>query len=211
MQIASSDTTLIAIIVLTVLVSARAFQDRSLQYKLMFNAYQVKHRRQFYRLFSHGLVHGDWMHLLVNMFVLFSFGKFLLSAFQYYFSFNSSLLFLVFYVLALPISSLFSLRKEQDNPGYNAVGASGAVSAIVFASIYFDPWNPLYLFGILPIPGILFGAGYLIYSYKMGQRNVDNIGHDAHFWGALFGMTFPVLIQPSSISIFIQNLFTLPF
>ncbi len=203
---------LLAIIILTVLVSARAFQDRTLYYKLMFNAYQVKHRKQYYRLLTHGLVHGDWMHLLINMFVLYSFGNFLISAFDYYIPhINSNLLFIGIYILAIPISSIFSLLKEKDNPGYNAVGASGAVSAVVFACIFYDPWNPLRLFGVLPIPGILFGAGYLIYSYRMGQKNMDNIGHDAHFWGALFGITFPLLIDPTSISIFITKLFTLPF
>ncbi len=202
---------LIFLIAATVIVSAKAFQDRSLFYKLMFNAYQAVHRKEYFRLLSHGLVHGDWMHLLVNMFVLFSFGRNLVTYFEHYLGINGSIGLLVFYLLALPVSSLFSLLKEKENPMYNAVGASGAVSAVVFACIFFDPWNLLYFFGVIPIPGIVFGIGYLYYSYRMGKQNNDNIGHDAHFWGALFGFSFPIIVKPSSIFIFLDQLITLPF
>lgn len=205
------NTVLIFIIAATVIVSARAFQDRSLFYKLMFNAFQVVHRKEYFRLLSHGIVHGDWMHLLVNMFVLFSFGNNLVLYFEHYLGINGNIGLIVFYILALPVSSIFSMIKEKDNSMYNAVGASGAVSAVVFACIFFDPWNLLYFFGVIPIPGILFGVGYLYYSYRMGKQNNDNIGHDAHFWGALFGFSFPIIIQPKSILIFIDQLFTLPF
>lgn len=205
------NTILLIIIAATVIISARAFSDRSLFYKFMFNAYQVVHRKEYHRMLSHGLVHGDWMHLLVNMFVLFSFGSNLVLYFEHYLGINGNITLIIFYVLALPVSSIFSLLKEKDNAMYNAVGASGAVSAVVFACIFFDPWNLLYFFGVIPIPGILFGIGYLFYSYKMGQQNRDNIGHDAHFWGALFGFSFPIIVQPNSILIFIDHLFTLPF
>lgn len=202
---------LIIIIASTVLVSARAFQDRALFHKLLFSSYLIHTKKQYYRFFSHAWVHGDWMHLLVNMYVLFSFGNFLISAFHYYFSVDASLLFCIFYAIALPVSSLFSFRKEKDNPYYNAVGASGGVSAVVFASIFFDPWNMLYFFGVIPIPGFVFGIGYLIYSYRMGQKGTDNIGHDAHFWGAIFGFSFPILMKPETFLIFVDNLFSWPF
>ena len=202
---------LIVIIASTVIVSARAFQDRGLFHKLLFSSYLISTRKQYYRLFSHAWVHGDWMHLLVNMFVLYSFGNFLIQAFNHYLNINSNILFVVFYLLALPVSSIYSLRKEKNNPYYNAVGASGAVSAVVFASIFYDPWNLLYFFGLIPIPGFVFGIGYLIYSYRMGQKGTDNIGHDAHFWGAIFGFCFPILMKPDSIFIFINHLFSWPF
>lgn len=205
------NTILLIIIAATVIVSAKAFQDRSLFHKLVFNPFQIIERKEYYRMLSHGIIHGDWMHLLINMFVLFSFGQNLILYFEHYLGINGAITLVVFYVLALPISSIFSLLKEKENPMYNAVGASGAISAVVFACIFFDPWNLLYFFGVIPIPGILFGVGYLYYSYRMGQQNKDNIGHDAHFWGALFGFSFPLIIQPKSILIFIDQLFTLPF
>jgi len=119
---------------------------------------------------------------------------------------NGTFLFTLLYVTALPVSSAVSYRKHKDNPYYTAIGASGAVSAVVFANIFYDPWNLLYFFGIIPIPGIIFGAGYLYYSYYMSRKNIDNVGHDAHFWGAVYGFIFPVLIHPLSIFDFISKL-----
>ena len=116
------------------------------------------------------------------------------------------MLFIVMYFAALPVSSLYALKKHSTNYYYNALGASGAVSAVVFANIFFEPWTMLYFFGIIPIPGILFGAGYLYYSYTMNKKNNDNTGHDAHLFGAIFGLIFPVLIKPESIFLFLANL-----
>ena len=90
---------------------------------------------------------------------------------------------------------------------YSAIGASGAVMAVVFTSIFFDPWNKLYFFGLIPIPGIVFGALYLAYSWYMSKQNKDNIGHDAHFFGAIFGLVYPVIIDPSLLHHFISKLF----
>ncbi|WP_262887967.1 rhomboid family intramembrane serine protease [Draconibacterium halophilum] len=105
-------------------------------------------------------------------------------------------------------SNIWSLIKHKDNYYYNAVGASGAVSAVLFATIFFQPWEPLYLFAILPIPGILFAAGYLFYSYQMSKRQSDNVAHDAHFLGAVFGFVFPILLKPELFSRFIDQLFS---
>ena len=90
---------------------------------------------------------------------------------------------------------------------YNAVGASGAVSAIVFASIFFAPMSKLLVFGILPLPAILFGILYLGYSYYMSKKSVDNVAHDTHFWGAVFGFIFPMLIKPELYNVFLSQLF----
>ncbi len=201
---------LLGIIIITGVVSVMAFQDKGLFYRFLFDPYQIIHRKQYYRMFSHGLLHADWMHLIVNMFVLYSFGQNLMYYFSVYLHVPVNILFPAFYILALPVSSIASLRKHKDNIHYNAVGASGAVSAVVFGSIFFDPWNLLYFFGVIPIPGILFGVGYLIYSYRMSKRGMDNIGHDAHFWGALFGVSFPLLLNPGTISVFIQQLLNGP-
>lgn len=200
---------LILIIAITSLLSIAAFNDKSLMYRLWFNAYQTYHRKEYYRLFTHGFLHGDWMHLFVNMFVLFSFGMALQNNFEYHLGVNGSFYFSVLYFTSIPLASVYSLYKHKDNSGYNALGASGAVSAVLFASVFFDPWNLLYLFAVIPVPGIIFAIAYLFYTVRMSQKGGDNIGHDAHLWGAVYGFIFPLLINPRAISIFIDQL--LPF
>jgi len=108
--------------------------------------------------------------------------------------------------LAIGASSIVSLVKHKDNPNYNALGASGAVSAVVFACIFFAPLEEILFFGVIPVPGILFGIGYLWYSWYMGKKNVDNVGHDAHFYGAIFGFIFPLILRPELIHQFIYQL-----
>jgi membrane associated rhomboid family serine protease len=104
------------------------------------------------------------------------------------------------------LSVLPSFGKYKNDPGYNAVGASGAVSAVVFASILFVPLGKIYLFFIpIGIPAFIFGGLYLIYSAYMAKRGGDNIGHDAHFWGALFGFVYTIAIKPKVFLVLIQH------
>lgn len=195
------------IIIVTALFSIAAFSRHELMYRYNFNPYQVVHRKQWYRIFTHAFLHANWEHLIINMIVLFSFGNALNRYFYIYIGDNLILLYIGLYVGGIIISSIFTLFKEKDNFKYNAVGASGAVSAVLFACIFFDPLNKIYFFGVIPIPGILFGVLYLGYSYYMGKKSNDNIGHDAHFWGAVFGFVFPILLKPSLISNFFDKLF----
>lgn len=197
------------IIIVTVIVSLAAFNRRELMYKYNFNAYQIVHRKQWYRLFSHAFLHANWEHLIVNMIVLYSFGNALYYYFYVYVGSDLLPLFLGIYIGGIVISSVYTLFKEKDNYNYNAVGASGAVSAVTFACIFFDPLNKIYFMMFLPIPAILFGVIYLAYSYYMGKKNIDNVGHDAHFWGAVYGFIFPIIIKPSLLSNFFDKL--LPF
>lgn len=197
----------IFIIIVTAIVSVVAFHRRELFHRYNFNAYQVFHRKQWYRVFTHALLHANWQHLIINMLVLFSFGTSLSYYFSIYFGDNLIALYLGLYIGGVLISTLFTLIKEKDNFNYNAVGASGAVSAVVFACIFFNPLSKIFFFGIIPIPGIVFGGIYLAYSYYMGKKNVDNIGHDAHFWGAVYGFVFPLILKPSLLSNFIDKLF----
>ena len=105
-------------------------------------------------------------------------------------------------------SNAWSLIKHQNNYYYNAVGASGAVSAMLFAFIFFNPWKKLLLFAVIPIPGILFAVGYLFYSYQMSKKSNDNVAHDAHLLGAIFGFVFPILLKPALFSQFVDLLFS---
>jgi len=196
----------VIISIITIIVSIMGFRQEGLFYKLQLNPFLIVHKKEYYRILTHSLLHADWAHLIINMIVFFSFGDGLLQYFEIYFGELASVIFLLLYVSAIIISSIYSIIKNKDNSNYNAIGASGAVSAILFANIFFAPWNKIYFYGVIGVPGILFGAIYLGYSYYMGKKGQDNIGHDAHFWGAVFGLIFPLLVQPSLIHHFINNL-----
>jgi membrane associated rhomboid family serine protease len=198
--------TLMLILIIS-LVSAMTFSQRETMSSLQFNAYKVYHRKQIYRTVTHAFVHANWEHLIVNMIVLFSFGSAVEHYFRDYFGSIGAVYYLILFFGAILFSILWSLYRQKDNPYYNAVGASGAVSAVLFTAIFFDPWSNIYFFGILPIPGIIFGGLYLYYSYYMSTKKTDNIGHDAHFLGAVFGFIFPVILQPSLLMGFFNMLF----
>ncbi len=197
----------VIIIAITSIVSFIAFSNNELFNKLKFNAYLIKHKKQYYRFLSHAVVHGGTMHLFINMFVLFSFGKALEQYFAHYIDYNVSLLMVALYVGSIIFSSLFDYEKQKNNHYYNAVGASGAVSAVLFATIFFAPMHKIYFFGVIPIPGIIFGVLYLFYEYKMAKKDMDNIGHNAHFFGAIFGFLFPLIIKPKLIYVFLNGFF----
>ena len=192
----------------TAVISYLAFQNAELFGKLQFNAAQIIHRKEYYRLISHAFIHANWPHLVVNMMVLYFFGDNVEGYIRYYFGNKATAYFLLLYFGGILAANLWSLIKHKNNYYYNAVGASGAVSAVLFTFIFFNPWEPLYLFMILPIPGILFAAGYLFYSYQMSKKQGDNVAHDAHFLGAIFGFIFPILLKPNLFDNFISNLFS---
>lgn len=191
-------TVTILIVIITVLVSIFAFSNRELFRRLAFNAYDIKHFKNSYRFVSYALIHGDWMHLLINMMVLFSFGRVVESYYEFHFGSKGILYYLLLYIGGTALSTLPSYGKYKDDYSYTAVGASGAVSAVVFASIIFAPLSKIYLFLIpIGIPAILFGALYLAYSWYMDKKNIDNVGHDVHFWGAIFGFVFTIVLKPA--------------
>lgn len=194
------------IIGITVVVSVIAFQRRDIFNQLKFNAYDIKHFKKYYRFLSYGLIHADWMHLAVNMFVLYSFGDIVSQFFDHYFGLKGNVYFLLLYIGGLAFSTLIDFGKYKDDPYYNAVGASGAVAAVVFSSILLYPAGEIFLFFIpIGIPAPLFGILYLGYSVYMGKRGTDNIGHNAHFWGAIYGLIFTVAIKPEFFTLFIQH------
>ena len=199
----------IILIVITVAVSYAAFKSAKLMDKLQFNASKVYHKHEYHRLITHAFVHANWEHLFVNMIVLFSFGKAIEIYFKSQFGNNHTLYFVLLYFGGILASNIYALIKHRNNYFYNSVGASGAVSSVLFASIFFDPWNMIYFFGILPIPGILFAVLYLVYSYQMSHKQNDNVAHDAHFLGALYGFIFPILLNPLLFEVFLDKLFRL--
>lgn len=191
------------IVIITVLVSIVGFQNRDLLSRFMFNAYLVKHVHQWYRVVSHALIHSGWMHLAVNMWVLWLFGKMSEQYFMAYRGTAGMFGYGALYLGGILFSTLPSFQKHQDNFNYNALGASGAVSAVLFSSIYFNPTMDLYLMFIpIPIPAVLFGIGYLALEWYLDKKSNDNVAHDAHFWGAAFGFLFSILMVPSQFEVF---------
>ena len=117
------------------------------------------------------------------------------------------ILYVLLYVSALAVSTVGDLLKNKDNPYYSAVGASGAVSAVLFASILFEPKMGIYIYLIpIPVPGYIFAPLYLLYCWYMAKRNMDNIGHTAHFWGAVYGLLFPLVCRPDIFHHFLTQL-----
>jgi membrane associated rhomboid family serine protease len=197
----------ITIIIITSLVSLMAFNNPQLLNRLQFNAYAIKHQKQGWRFLTYGLVHGGWAHLAINMFVLWSFGRIVFTFYAYHFGKLGMLYFLLLYVGGIMFSVLFDYRRHKNDALYNAVGASGAVSAIVFASIILYPVGGIYLFFIpIEIPSPIFGILYLIYSVYMARKGQDNIGHDAHFWGAVYGIILTIALKPELFIHFIEEL-----
>ncbi|MBP5137218.1 MAG: rhomboid family intramembrane serine protease [Paludibacteraceae bacterium] len=207
------------IIIVTVFVSIAAFGDRTtvlpekLRHgewfrKLDFSPANVISRKQWYRLFSSGLLHVDWGHLLFNMLTLYFFGYLVEGAFNaIYGNGIGTVLYLVFYITALGASSVPDLVKHKNDPFYHAAGASGAISAVLFASILINPKIGIMIMFIpIPVPGYVFGVIYLAYSAYMAKRGGSNIGHLAHFAGAVYGIVFPLLFEPKLLGYFFEQM-----
>jgi membrane associated rhomboid family serine protease len=199
------------LVILTALVSILAFSNKATMSKLILNPWMVHHRNEYWRLISSGFIHADWMHLLVNLFVLFGFGQSVEMYYGYYFGEQSTYYYLLLYLAAILIANAPSLAKHKNNQYYNSLGASGAVSAVLFAAILFAPWSKVYLFGVIGVPGIILGPLYLLMEYRMGQKGGSNINHDAHFWGAIFGMVFTIALKPAIFLDFIGQLTNFTF
>jgi membrane associated rhomboid family serine protease len=196
----------LVIIVITAIVSILAFQRNDIFYRFQFNPYNVKHSNEIIRFFSHALLHADWIHLIFNMLVLWFFGGVVEKYFEIYFGAKGMLYFILLYIGGVIFAVLPTYKKHQNDIYYNSVGASGAVSAVLFASVILDPLRSICLYGILCFPGIIWAVLYLGYSYYMAKKGQDNINHDAHFWGAVFGIVFTIIIKPVLALYFIERL-----
>lgn len=194
------------LIVITAIISFKGFSDPMLVNKLILSPYKVHHHKEWWRMFSSGFIHADFTHLLMNMMALFFFGYAVESEFAKLFgSFKGDLFYLTLYVLGIGVASLKDTMSRKDDYSYHALGASGATSAVLFAFILFYPFSSLFLYFVLPIPAILLGIGYLWYSSYMAKRNMDNIGHNAHFYGAIFGAVYTLILKPEVGLQFIQT------
>lgn len=192
----------LVLIAITVLVSWQAFEKPQLLGRLILWPPAVDRHRQYDRLLTHGFIHADWQHLLFNMITLFFFGGTIERAFAPYIG---PVGFLLFYLSAILVAILPTYLRHRHDPNYRSLGASGAVSAVLFASILINPWSLLLVF-FIPMPAIVFGVCYIGYSIWMDRRGGDNINHSAHLWGAGYGVLFTVMMEPRIIGVFLERL-----
>ena len=200
----------IGIIIITVLISLYANSNSDVYYKLLYSPYLVTEKKQWYRIISHGFIHSqnNIFHLIINMYVLYLFGSLTEKLYLSFLGPRGYMFYIMLYLGGLIAASLPALKKHKNDYTYNAVGASGAVSAVDFSSILFIPLQGItfIFFPFFSIPAFIFGALYLIYEYYMSKRAADGIGHDAHFAGALFGIAFTIIVIPQSFFIFINQI-----
>lgn len=194
------------LVIITVVISLVAWQRESLLRQLAMNGYAVGQQGQYWRLLTSGFVHADWSHLFFNMLSLYFMGPPLEHALGQLFGPAGSWYFLGLYLLAVILSDVPSLLRHKNNPHYSSLGASGGVSAVVFAGILFFPLNKICLYFAICIPGFLFGVLYLAYSWYESRRAGSYINHSAHLWGALVGVVGTVLLHPPVVSHFFSEI-----
>ena len=190
------------ILAITCIVSFIALNNRKLMDDLILWPPAITRHREYHRLVTYGLVHADLGHLLFNMITLFFFGR---AMEGFYASQLGTFGFALFYIGALVVSILPTYLKNRGNPNYHSLGASGAVSAVLFAYILLAPWSRIIVF-VVPMPAILYAVLYTAYSIYMDRRGRDSINHSAHLWGAAYGVVFTVLVNPKVLPYFLGQL-----
>jgi len=198
-----------AIILITCIVSIISFNNSNVKKELILSPYKVLNEKKVWLLITHAFIHADYLHLFFNMYVLYMFGPYL----ELYFEYNASLGFIsyiLFYILSAIFATIPALYKNGNNPNYLSLGASGAVSAVVFAYIVLNPLRELGII-LLPgiwIPGFIFGILYLVAENYMSKKKYSNIAHDAHISGSLFGVFFILFFDLKNASNFIETIST---
>lgn len=197
------------LVILTGIISWQAFKKPEVMDKLLFNPYRLKHHREWIRMLSGGFVHGNLMHLLVNLYMLYMFGSIVEMLIGYMLGpVAGPVVYALFYLGAIAAAGIPAYLRHQDDPNYGELGASGATSAIVMIYIMMDPWQ-WFLFP--PLPAIVLGIAYLWYSqYMSRQYSRDHIAHGAHFAGAVYGVLFIIITaliaKPAFLEQFLSKL-----
>ena len=199
----------LALIIANVIFSLIGFSNAAMVDKTIMWPYRVARENQYIRFITSGFLHADYMHLIFNMFTLFFFGRNLELYFTAY-GLGGNISYLALYFLGLIVSDIPSYLKHKDDYNYRSLGASGAVSAVVFATIIFSPWSSIYIYGALKISATVYAILYIFYCVYMGKKSGDNINHDAHLWGSLFGLVFTLILiavlQPTLFKDIIETL-----
>ena len=197
----------LVLIAATCLVSYLAWQDRKLLDKLILWPPAIARRGEWYRLLSYGFVHADGMHLLFNMITLYAFGGLVERLFA---PSIGPIGYVLFYLGGILVSILPTYTQHREDPSYRSLGASGAVSAVLFTFILVAPWEIIFIF-FIPCPAIIFAVLYVGYSIWMDKRGSDNVNHSAHLWGAAYGVAVSLVIEPRLLGVFLDRLFNPSF
>ena len=191
----------IILVAVTSLISLAAFSNSELKNKLILYPFGMDNPTEYYRLLTSGFIHADLPHLFFNMYALYLFGTYMERDFS---ELSFSWMLPVLYLTGIVIASLPALFKHRLHSYYLALGASGGVSAVIFAFIYFHPWAKIGIIFLPGLPAILFAALYLIYSAWSSRNSRDNVGHDAHFWGGVYGFVFAFFSDPTHGRLFLD-------
>ena len=192
------------IFAITIATSIYAFSNPNVLGQLMLHPYSVyRNKSKYYTILSSGIVHADWGHLIFNMITFYYFG-FALE--RYFVAANGSighLYFALLYVISLVLSDIPTILQQKNNAGYYSLGASGAISAVLFGFILFEPKAELRIFLAIPMPAYLFAVLYIGYCIWASKNSNDRINHDAHLFGALAGLIITILLHPWIIQHFL--------
>ncbi len=192
----------IIIVLITVLISLLAFSNNEVRNRLILYPFGMTNMNEYHRLLSSGFIHADIPHLAFNMYALYLFGGYMERDFA---TLSASWVFVVLYLTGIIVASLPAFFKHRNHSYYMALGASGGVSAVLFAFIYYHPWDKIGIMFIpIGIPAILFAVLYLVYSAWSSKRAADNIGHDAHLWGGVYGFVFAFFSDPTHGRLFMD-------
>ncbi|HET9033493.1 MAG TPA: rhomboid family intramembrane serine protease [Dokdonella sp.] len=192
----------LVIIAVTCVISFLGFKNEKLISDLILWPPAISRNKQYYRLLSYGFIHADGQHLLFNMITLFFFGQLIE---QFVTGYIGTLGFVAFYLSAILVSILPTYMKNVGNPAYRSLGASGAVSAVLFGFVLMQPWATILIF-FIPCPAIIYAVIYIAYSIYMDRQGNDNINHSAHLWGAAYGVLFLLAMEPRLIENFLAQL-----
>ena len=211
----------ITFLVIILVFSVYCFYDKSKLHKYLFHPYSIKNNNEHYRFLTHAFIHGSNLHLLLNVFALWTFGYIVEGSYYVELFIDpekynadgtptienmthavrmAKLAYIGLFTGGIYASSITEYFRNRNNPSYSSLGASGAIEAIIFAYIMISPKDTLYFF-VLPMPAWLLGVLFLAGSYYLSKRkqkgtHSDNIGHEAHFWGAIFGAVYTIAIKP---------------
>ncbi len=181
-----------SLMAINVIISVIGFSNADLINKAIMWPYGVKRNKEYYRFITSGFIHADLFHLIFNMFSFYFFGRAIEMYFTQY-GLGGSVAYLLLYFLGLIVSDIPSYFKHQNDSSYRALGASGAVSAVIFACILFQPWGTILIY-FIPMPFIVFAFVYLGYCIYMSKKSLGHVNHDAHLWGSIFGLVFTLVL-----------------
>lgn len=187
------------LVIITSGISYYALNNYSVMEKLLLNPYKVTRRNEYYRFVTSGFIHADFGHLIFNMLSLWFVGEGIEGLFAQLFGVNGTYYYLFLYIVGIIVADIPTFLKHKNNSNYNSLGASGGVSAVLFAAVLLSPLMQVCLYFFICMPGFIFGILFLGYSFYQGKQGTGYVNHSAHMYGAIFGLVFMAIVYPASV------------